>query len=201
MGTKRSRFAQCCRIGGKAPPILLAVGSAGHQRRRNLVLHLLQRQQSCGQPHLDGARRAIRRRLSCFGQRDGHDFRGQRRISPFPGRARPVPRMLTDVQQWLDSPATNFGWIMLGNESSRTNGPAIRRPGSRRSGDAAGTDGPVHPRLDLDRQRRQRGLDDAGQLDESDRAFRQPRRDRAGRCRTRPAARWTCFPRPRASAN
>ena len=26
--------------------------------------------------------------------------------------------MLTDVQQWLDSPATNFGWIMLGNEST-----------------------------------------------------------------------------------
>ena len=26
--------------------------------------------------------------------------------------------MLTDVQQWLDSPATNFGWIMLGNESA-----------------------------------------------------------------------------------
>ena len=26
------------------------------------------------------------------------------------------PAMLTDVQQWLDSPATNFGWIMLGNE-------------------------------------------------------------------------------------
>ncbi len=28
------------------------------------------------------------------------------------------PAMLTDVQQWLDSPATNFGWIMLGNESA-----------------------------------------------------------------------------------
>ncbi len=26
--------------------------------------------------------------------------------------------MLTDVQQWLDTPATNFGWIMLGNESA-----------------------------------------------------------------------------------
>ena len=26
--------------------------------------------------------------------------------------------MVTDVQQWLDSPATNFGWIMLGNESA-----------------------------------------------------------------------------------
>lgn len=28
------------------------------------------------------------------------------------------PLMLADVQQWLDSPATNFGWIMLGNESA-----------------------------------------------------------------------------------
>ncbi len=28
------------------------------------------------------------------------------------------PAMLTDVQQWLDSPATNFGWIILGNESA-----------------------------------------------------------------------------------
>ena len=28
------------------------------------------------------------------------------------------PAMVTDVQQWLDSPATNFGWIMLGNESA-----------------------------------------------------------------------------------
>ena len=36
-------------------------GGAGHQRRRNLVLHLLQRQRSFGQPHLDGARRAARR--------------------------------------------------------------------------------------------------------------------------------------------
>ncbi len=26
--------------------------------------------------------------------------------------------MLTDVQKWLDSPATNFGWIILGNESA-----------------------------------------------------------------------------------
>jgi autotransporter-associated beta strand protein len=26
--------------------------------------------------------------------------------------------MLTDVQQWLDNPATNFGWIVLGNESA-----------------------------------------------------------------------------------
>ncbi len=28
------------------------------------------------------------------------------------------PSMLTDVQRWLDSPATNFGWMMLGNESA-----------------------------------------------------------------------------------
>lgn len=28
------------------------------------------------------------------------------------------PQMLVDVQQWLASPATNFGWIMLGNEAA-----------------------------------------------------------------------------------
>ncbi len=28
------------------------------------------------------------------------------------------PLMLADVQQWLDSPATDFGWIMPGNESA-----------------------------------------------------------------------------------
>jgi autotransporter-associated beta strand protein len=28
------------------------------------------------------------------------------------------PGMLADVQQWLNSPATDFGWIMLGNESA-----------------------------------------------------------------------------------
>lgn len=26
------------------------------------------------------------------------------------------PEMLKDVQQWLDSPETNFGWLLLGNE-------------------------------------------------------------------------------------
>ncbi len=29
----------------------------------------------------------------------------------------PTPRMLTDVQGWLSDPASNFGWIMIGNES------------------------------------------------------------------------------------
>ena len=28
------------------------------------------------------------------------------------------PAMIADVQDWLDSPATNFGWIMIGNESA-----------------------------------------------------------------------------------
>jgi hypothetical protein len=26
--------------------------------------------------------------------------------------------MAADVQGWLDSPATNFGWIIIGNESA-----------------------------------------------------------------------------------
>ena len=25
--------------------------------------------------------------------------------------------MLADVQGWLDDPSTNFGWLLLGNES------------------------------------------------------------------------------------
>jgi autotransporter-associated beta strand protein len=28
------------------------------------------------------------------------------------------PLLITDVQQWLDSPAANFGWIIFGNESA-----------------------------------------------------------------------------------
>ncbi len=28
-----------------------------------------------------------------------------------------TPQLVADVQAWLDSPATNFGWIMIGNET------------------------------------------------------------------------------------
>jgi len=29
-----------------------------------------------------------------------------------------TPAMVSDVQQWLDDPASNFGWILIGNEST-----------------------------------------------------------------------------------
>jgi hypothetical protein len=48
-----------------------------------------------------------------------------------------TPGMVTDLQSWLDAPATNFGWILLGNEtavgtakrfSSRENATVAARP-------------------------------------------------------------------------
>jgi hypothetical protein len=45
--------------------------------------------------------------------------------------------MIARLQEWLDQPATNFGWLVLGNESkvitakrfgSREGSPAITRP-------------------------------------------------------------------------
>jgi len=48
-----------------------------------------------------------------------------------------TPGMVTDLQSWLDAPATNFGWIMIGNEtevgtakrfSSRENATVAARP-------------------------------------------------------------------------
>jgi len=41
------------------------------------------------------------------------------------------PAMLTDVQQWLDNPASDFGWIMLGNESA---GQTAKRFGGQDAG-------------------------------------------------------------------
>ena len=32
-----------------------------------------------------------------------------------------TPALVADVQQWLDTPETNFGWILLGNETSNRN--------------------------------------------------------------------------------
>ena len=31
-----------------------------------------------------------------------------------------TPQMVADVQSWLDTPANNFGWLLLGNESAST---------------------------------------------------------------------------------
>jgi spore coat protein A len=40
------------------------------------------------------------------------------------------PGMITDVQNWLDSPGSNFGWAVLGNEAAAE---TVRRFGSRES--------------------------------------------------------------------
>ncbi len=48
-----------------------------------------------------------------------------------------TPTMVADLQSWLDTPATNFGWILIGNEadagtakrfSSRENATVTNRP-------------------------------------------------------------------------
>jgi hypothetical protein len=44
------------------------------------------------------------------------------------------PAMISRVQQWLDQPSTNFGWIVLGNESSSHTAKGF---GSRESGTTA----------------------------------------------------------------
>lgn len=40
------------------------------------------------------------------------------------------PGLVADVQGWLDAPATNFGWIMIGNEAQ---GQTVKRFNSRES--------------------------------------------------------------------
>lgn len=44
-----------------------------------------------------------------------------------------TPQMVADVQGWLDSPKTNFGWLLLGDE---TQGATAKVLQSRQSGDA-----------------------------------------------------------------
>jgi hypothetical protein len=43
------------------------------------------------------------------------------------------PQLLADVQQWLNNPATNFGWILVGNES---NGGTAKRLNSGETANA-----------------------------------------------------------------
>jgi spore coat protein A len=42
--------------------------------------------------------------------------------------------MIADVQAWLDTPASNFGWIVIGNETSTR---VVKRFDSRENGDAS----------------------------------------------------------------
>ena len=41
------------------------------------------------------------------------------------------PGMIADVQAWLDVPATNFGWILIGDETVTPGVPTARRLASR----------------------------------------------------------------------
>jgi hypothetical protein len=54
------------------------------------------------------------------------------------------PGLVADVQRWLDDPAANFGWILIGNE---TTSPTARRFESRQSPSAS-----FRPVLTLDWQ-------------------------------------------------
>lgn len=45
-----------------------------------------------------------------------------------------TPEMVNDVQQWLDSAATNFGWLLKGNESTQ---PTSKRFDSRQNANQA----------------------------------------------------------------
>lgn len=47
----------------------------------------------------------------------------------------PTAAMTADVQGWLDAPATNFGWLLRGDELQAP--PSARRWGSRESANAA----------------------------------------------------------------
>ena len=39
-------------------------------------------------------------------------------LQPFSWTSAANPQLLVDVQQWLNAPAANFGWIMIGNEAA-----------------------------------------------------------------------------------
>ena len=111
------------------------------------------------------------------------------RLADFRGQPEPVfswssttsPSMLTDVQQWLDSPATNFGWIMLGNESA---GQTAKRFGGQ---NAIAPETPPQLTVQYAPTWIWTGsagngcLDDVGQLDVRIGLSRQRGRDRAGR--------------------
>lgn len=43
----------------------------------------------------------------------------------------PTVEMVTDVQSWIDTPATNFGWVVVGDESSTP--PTAKRFNSRQN--------------------------------------------------------------------
>jgi hypothetical protein len=47
-----------------------------------------------------------------------------------------TPQLVTDVQSWLDSPSTNFGWMVIGSESSP---PTAKRFNSRENGSGVPT--------------------------------------------------------------
>jgi len=50
-----------------------------------------------------------------------------------------TPEMVKDVQEWLDSPETNFGWVLLGNE---TDSGTVKVFASRQNSNVS-----IHPQL------------------------------------------------------
>ena len=51
-------------------------------------------------------------------------------------------QMVADVQSWLDNPASNFGWLVLGDETDHRHGEAVRHSRERQP---ASADHPIHP--------------------------------------------------------
>jgi spore coat protein A len=70
-----------------------------------------------------------------FWTTEGGDFSATISASQFVGAVGDYtwssPQMVTDVQSWLDNPATNFGWLVLGDESA---GATAKRFDTRESG-------------------------------------------------------------------
>ena len=99
-------------------------GSAGHHQRCHLAAPFLQHH------FLDDA---------------GGDFSGTASASQSVGAIGQYTwssaQMVADVQSWLDTPASNFGWLVLGDESTSTDGEAVRHS---REHQPACADYPIH---------------------------------------------------------
>ena len=82
-----------------------------------------------------------------FGQTQGGDFSATVSASQSVGAIGQYTwssaQMVADVQSWLDNPASNFGWLVLGDESDHCNGETVRHPRERQP---ASADHSIHTR-------------------------------------------------------